>query len=116
MSISTSEKRRFPRLDSVHLVSYTQLDEGQNTLDMGICKSLKLSLGGITIETHRSFPVNALLELVIAMEERLVRLKGRVVHAREARKGKHEVGVCFTEVQEKDLIQINRFFEKIFSV
>lgn len=46
MTTLVSEKRRFPRLDSVHLVSYTQLDEDQNTLDMGICKSLDLSLGG----------------------------------------------------------------------
>jgi len=116
MSISTPEKRRFPRLDSVHLVSYTQLDDEKNTLDMGICKSLDLSLGGVTIQTHRSFPVNALLEMVIAIEERLVRLKGRVVHARKAGKGKHEIGVCFTEVEEQDRAGIQHFFEKISSV
>lgn len=115
MTIFTSEKRRFPRLDSVHLVSYTQLDEEQNTLDMGICKSLDLSLGGVTIQTHRAFPINALLEMVIAIEEKLVRLKGRVVHAREAGKGKHEIGVCFTEVDEEDRAGIQHFFEKISS-
>ncbi len=113
MTNSASEKRRFPRLDSVHLVSYTQLDEDQNTVDMGICKSLDLSLGGVTIQTHRPFPVNALLEMVIAIEEKLVKLKGRVIHIRKAGKGRHEMGVCFTEVDEKDRAGIQNFFQKI---
>jgi c-di-GMP-binding flagellar brake protein YcgR len=115
MMNSISEKRRFPRLDSVHLVSYTQLDEDHNPVDMGICKSLDLSLGGVTIETHRTFPVNTGLEMVIAIEERLVRLRGRVVHQREVGEGKHEIGVCFTEVDEEDRAAIQDFFQKISS-
>lgn len=70
----------------------------------------------MTIETHRPFPVNGLLEMVIAIEEKLVRLRGRVVHARPTGKGKHEIGVCFSEVQEEDRAGIQHFFEKISSV
>lgn len=72
-----SEKRRFARRGSVHLTSYTQLDDEQNPVDMGICKRLDLSLGGITIQTHRPFAVNKGIEMVIALEERLIRSRRR---------------------------------------
>lgn len=104
------EKRRFPRLESVNLVSYTQLDDEQNPMDMGICKSLDLSVGGVTIETHKPLMVNSSLEMVIALGERLIKSKGRVVHSRKMGRERYDVGVCFNEVDEGDKAVIESFF------
>lgn len=104
------EKRRFPRLESVNLVSYTQLDDEQNPMDMGICKSLDLSVEGVTIETHKPLMVNSSLEMVIALGERLIKSKGRVVHSRKMGRERYDVGVCFTEVDEGDKAVIESFF------
>lgn len=104
------EKRRFPRLDSVNLISYTQLDDEQNPVDMGICKSLDLSVGGVTIQTHRPFAVNSSLEMVIALGERLIKSRGKVVHSRKVGRDRYDVGVCFTEVEEGDKAALESFF------
>ncbi|MGQ9859805.1 MAG: PilZ domain-containing protein [Thermodesulfobacteriota bacterium] len=108
-----SEKRRFPRLGSVHLVSYTQLDKEKNPVETGMCKSLELSQGGVTIQTHIPFAVNTGLEMVIAIEERLIKSKGRVVHSRQVGRGRYDVGVCFAEVEEEDRLVMQDFFQKL---
>ncbi len=106
------EKRRFPRVDSSHLISYTHFDEAKNPVEMGMCKSLDLSQGGVTIQTHRSFPVNTQLEMEIALEERLVKVRGTIVHVREVGRQLYDVGVCFTEMDENDRVSIMEFFGK----
>jgi Tfp pilus assembly protein PilZ len=111
----TQDKRRFPRLDSVHLISYTHFDDAKNPIEMGMCKTLDLSHGGVTIQTHRLFAVGTKLEMVVALEERLVKPKGRVVHVREVGKDLYEVGVCFTDLDEADRASLTEFFEKVSS-
>ncbi|MGQ9656015.1 MAG: PilZ domain-containing protein [Thermodesulfobacteriota bacterium] len=106
------EKRRFPRLDSSHLISYTHFDQAKNPVEMGMCKTLDLSQGGVTIQTHRSFPVNSQLEMEIALEERLVKARGVIVHVREVGSQLYDVGVCFTEMNEEDRKSIMEFFGK----
>jgi c-di-GMP-binding flagellar brake protein YcgR len=107
------EKRRFPRLDSTHLISYTHFDDTNRPDEMGMGRTLDLSQGGVTIQAHRAFPVNTGLEMVIALEEKLIRAKGRVVHARAVGKELYDLGVCFTEIQESDRLLLMEFFQKI---
>jgi len=109
---AVEEKRRFPRVDSSHLISYTHFDQASNPVEMGMCKSLDLSQGGVTIQTHRAFPVNSQLEMEIALEERLVKARGTIVHVREVGRQLYDVGVCFTEMDEKDRQSIMEFFGK----
>jgi c-di-GMP-binding flagellar brake protein YcgR len=109
----TPEKRRFTRWDSVHLISYTHFDDGKNPVEMGMCKTLDLSEGGVTIQTHRSFPVDTGLEMVVAVEEHLIKPKGKVVHVRETGKDRYEVGVCFTEMDDADRSTIHDFLHRI---
>ncbi len=107
------ERRRFPRLDSSHLISYTHYDETDTPDAMGMGKTLDLSQGGVTIQTHASFPAGTGLELVIAIEERLIKAKGRVIHSRQVEEELFDVGVCFTEIDEADRESLNQFFKKI---
>jgi len=107
------EKRRFPRLDSTHLISYTHFDDKDTPDEMGMGKTLDLSQGGVTIQAHRSFPANTGLEMVIALEDKLIRVKGRVVHSRAVGKELYDLGVCFTEVQESDQGLLMEFFQKM---
>ena len=100
-------------MDSVHLISYTQFDDAKNPVEMGMCKTLDLSQGGVTIQTHRSFPVDTGLEMVIALEERLIKPKGKVVHVRKVGTDLYDVGVCFTEIGEADRVAMVEFFRKI---
>ena len=108
-----TEKRRYPRLDSAQLISYTRLDDADNPIEMGMCKTLDLSHGGVTIQSHRSFPVDTGLEMVIALEERLIKPKGKVVHVRELGKDLYDVGVCFTQIDDADRGVMDEFFRKI---
>jgi hypothetical protein len=113
MMSETCEKRRFPRLDAIHLISYTHFDDTENPDEVGICRSIDLSQGGVTIQTHRFFAVNSRLEMVIALEERLIRAKGKVVHIREVAKDLYDVGVCFIGIGDADQQALAAFFRKI---
>ena len=106
------EKRRFPRLDSSHLISFIHYDAGDAPSDTGMGKTLDISRGGVTIQAYRSFPVNTGLELTIAMGEKLVKVRGRVVHSREVDKELYDIGVCFTEIDESDREALAAFFQK----
>jgi c-di-GMP-binding flagellar brake protein YcgR len=109
---STQDKRQFPRLDSSHLISYTHFDKTDHPDGVGMAKTLDLSQGGVTIQINRFFPVDSGLEMVIALEERLISVRGKVVHVREIEKDLYEVGICFTLINDADRKSLVEFFKK----
>lgn len=111
-----ADKRRFPRLDSSHLISFTHFDESDTPDDVGMGKTLDLSEGGVMIQTHRPFPINTGLEMVIALEERMITVRGRVVHVRQVEEDLYDVGVCFTEIDDAEKKSLMQFFRKIAAV
>lgn len=112
----TKDKRRFPRLDSSHLISFTHFDETDTPDDQGMGKTLDLSEGGVMIQTHRAFPLNSGLEMVIALEEKILTVRGRVVHIREVGDELYDVGVSFTQIDEAEKKSLLQFFRKLSAV
>jgi hypothetical protein len=106
------EKRRFPRLSSLNLVSYTHLNDQNIPDDGGIGRTRDLSKGGVTIQTHKPFPVNSVLQLDIALEERLISVRGQVIHVQKLEGDLYDIGICFTQIGEKDFEDLQKFFEK----
>ena len=108
----TPDKRGFPRLDSSHLISYTHYDRTDNPNGVGMGKTLDLSQTGVTIQIDRFFPEDSGLEMVIALEDKLITVRGRVVHVREIGKELYDLGVCFTEINDADRQSLVEFFKK----
>jgi hypothetical protein len=78
------------------------LDADKRPDEVGIGKTLDMSEKGAKIQTHNHFPVGTNFEMVIAIEEELVEAKGRIVYRRKAGPDFYDMGISFTEIEEKE--------------
>ncbi|MBE0585021.1 MAG: PilZ domain-containing protein [Desulfofustis sp.] len=75
------EKRKFIRLDSLHLLDYTVLDKDRSKGRYSMGRTLDVSVNGIKMETTDSLNVEDTLEITIGIEEDLIDLEGRITYS-----------------------------------
>ena len=93
--MSYLEKRRFPRKDAYHLISFYLLDENENIVDAGVGETENISDGGLQIVTNKVIQSQHIL-LVIRDEKRnVVDLKGKVIYSRKNNNDKVYIGIEF---------------------
>lgn len=97
------ERRKHPRVETNNNVSYLRMDDNGNRKDEGVGRAVNISQGGILIETQHAFEWNNILLLGIAIENKLNRVRGRVVYCNSSDSGVFRTGVEFLEVNEKIL-------------
>lgn len=78
--MSEVDRREFRRLQSVHLVNYTLIDDEGNEIGRGISKSLDISSGGMRIEIGENIPLNTKVEIDVAIKDVINHFKGEIVH------------------------------------
>jgi hypothetical protein len=76
------EKRKFIRLDSLHLLDYTVLDKDRNKGRYSMGRTLDVSVNGIKMETTEPLSTDDTLEITIGIEEDLVDLEGRITYSK----------------------------------
>ena len=88
------EKRRFYR----HPISVPITLSAAKEKKEGRSESLDVSLGGLSFLWPRRLPKGVLVDVNIAVKDKLFGIKSRVAYAMEDRKsGKFRTGVCFTD-------------------
>ncbi len=107
------ERRRHIRIDSLNLLACEILDEQGNRVSGGMGRTLNISESGILLESHFCLDPDTLVELTIALEERLITLPGKVVHCGSDGEGMFRNGIEFMKVQGENL-EILREFIQIF--
>jgi hypothetical protein len=108
--MATQEKRKHARFSSLNL-SYVCLDENDQIVKQGMGRTLNVSESGILLET--SFPIDKThtVTLTLGLEEELVDIKGRPVHIRTNKDGKHEVGIEFFDSDKKARKTLKKFID-----
>ena len=96
------ERRVYPRLDSLNLVSYSLIDENVSGEGARMARTIDMSLSGLKIETSRPFAPGDILRIELAMGDSIVVAKVRVVHATQLGRCSFDVGLCFTEISDSD--------------
>ena len=106
--MAIQEKRKHARFESLNL-SYVCLDENNEIIKQGMGRTLNLSESGILLETH--FPIHKthVVTLTLGLGEDLIDIKGRPVHTRTNTGGKYEVGIEFTEPDQKACQALKKF-------
>jgi hypothetical protein len=102
------EHRKSQRFDSLNL-SYICLDEDQQAVKQGMGRTLNLSETGILLETYFPIAAEHTVILSIGLKNRVVDLKGRLVHLRSIGKKVYEVGIEFIEPDQKTLKTVKQF-------
>jgi hypothetical protein len=110
-AMTSENKRKHPRILSLNL-SYICLDENNNIVKQGMGRTLNISESGILLETH--FPIESvyLVLLTIALEEDLLEIKGKPIHARSKETGEFQVGIEFLEPEQDSIRLLQNFINK----
>ena len=97
------ERRRHPRVETNNRVSYVCLDDNGNPTREGLGRAVNISQGGILIETQHVFEWQNILLLGIDIENKMNRIRGRVVYCNATESGVFRTGIEFLEVNERIL-------------
>ena len=97
---SGEERRRHPRIKSLNLISYVNMEgEVQLTPEL-MARALNISLSGVKMEVYEEINVGSEMEMEIAIDESIFTVRGKVVYARQVEGGITVLGVEFSELQE----------------
>lgn len=105
------EKRRFPRLESKHLISFDYFDEEQIEDIEGMGLSQNLSIGGILIEIDKIVRPGAILAIEIALKNHIIRATGKIVHFKKIDDNKNDVGINFLQIAPDDMDLLTEYFK-----
>ena len=97
---SEMDRHKFPRLKTSNLVSYEVCnDVDLETEGLGITQNI--SLGGLMFEVNRAFPIGTVISVDIALFDKIINARGRVVHVQEIGSGKYDLGMKFIDITQK---------------
>jgi len=97
---------------SVNLVNYKHFDEAGEIDETAMGRTRNISKGGILLEVFNHYPLFSILEMQIALGEKVVNPRGRVVRLQELEGGQVEMGIKFIEVSPGDTETIDAFCEE----
>jgi hypothetical protein len=110
-----SEHRKHPRYDALNLLNYVCLGAEGGIEQQGMGRTLNVSESGIQLEVHASLAVKTVVSLSIGLKENMIQIKGRVVHAKATRDGRHQAGIEFFDIDATELNVLKAYikaFEK----
>lgn len=108
MSEEIPPRRRYPRIASHHSVLVRKA--AGEALE-AFAHTTTMAIGGCSFISQETFGEGAALELLIAIDHRVISAKARVVYERPADDGRNEIGVEFAPLAEEDAGAIHRIFE-----
>ncbi|MDY6832746.1 MAG: PilZ domain-containing protein [Thermodesulfobacteriota bacterium] len=111
----TSQKRRYDRIDSLRLLSYSCVDHENKVVSRGMGRTLNVSEGGILIETHVPLEKACTVLLAIGFEDDVTEVRGRIVHGKRGENGRERTGIEFIDPDEKARRIIRRYVKAFFN-
>ncbi len=108
------EKRKFLRMDSLHLLDYRIIDSDGNERDYSMGRTLDVSINGIKMETIHAIPQDGQLIITLGIEDTLVDVSGDLVHSQES-DARFISGIEFKKVSSDDRAILRRYVEEFQS-
>ena len=106
----TEGTRRFPRIASHHSVLVKSV--GDDAVEQFV-RTRTIAVGGCSFITDQTFGVGALIDLLIAIEHRVITATARVVYERPIEGMRKEIGVQFLKITDEDAEAITKLFESV---
>lgn len=103
-------RRRFPRIAAQHSVLLKKIGEGEELEEFARTKTL--AAGGCSVASRERVGVGSNLELLIAADGDVLKVKGRVVYENELADGSSDIGVAFADLTPQDAERITQLLEK----
>lgn len=107
------DRRRFPRFNCSHLASYIRFDGEGRQCEEEKVRTVDLSPDGLMIQTYSPISANEVLDVTVAIEERLFNARGKVIRCEPSPDGRFNVGIAFLEVDEENFHILYHYFQGI---
>ena len=109
--MTTENKRRHSRIDSLNLLSYSCTDDTGQVVIQGMGRTLNVSQGGLLLETHVQIDDSYTISLTIGLQEELVDIKGQIVRSDPGKDDNYESGIKFHEMDEAALQLLKKYIK-----
>ena len=90
-----TERRKYPRVETNNLISYSCVDENGNELAHCMARVLDINPLGAKIETYQEILSENIHLTAVDVDDNLIGITGKIVYARRADDGKYEFGISF---------------------
>ena len=110
-----SEQRKFERADALNFLAYSCVNEkdGTNT-QQGIGRTLNISEGGVLLETDTPLDSMHTIFLTIALKEKVIDVKGRILWCKESTGGIFMSGIEFYGMEQDACPILNQYLELFY--
>ncbi|MEJ2170999.1 MAG: PilZ domain-containing protein [Desulfobacterales bacterium] len=96
------DRRKYPRVNSDNLITYSCVDESNTELNQCMARALNVSPLGAKIETYQEILSENIHLTTVDDAGNLLEIMGRVVYAHKAESGRYEFGIVFTGTEAEN--------------
>lgn len=107
--MTSSDKRRHPRVETFNPISYVCLDDDGTPVDEGMGATRNISQSGALLETSRPIKAKYIMLITIDLDNNIMETKAEVVHTRQDDSGQYLTGIQFTGSAEDIKKMIKNF-------
>ena len=113
--MTCTEHRKFERADALNFLAYSCVDEkdGINT-QQGIGRTLNISEGGVLLETDRPLDSTQTIFLTIALKDKVIDVKGKILWCKESEVGIFMSGIEFYGMEQDACPVLNQYLESFY--
>ena len=98
MAQELKERRDYPRIKKLNLVQISRFDEEGFRADLSTGRTLDISHGGLRLELYHPLPLRSVVSLSLALEERLIDVRGTIAHLEVIDHERCAIGIAFTDL------------------
>jgi hypothetical protein len=93
--MNETERRKYPRVDTNNLISYSCVDENGNELAHCLARILDINSLGAKIETNQEILSETIHLTAVDVDDNLIGIIGKIVYTHRADDAKYEFGISF---------------------
>ncbi len=109
--MTTAEKRKFIRLDSLHLLDYLIIDSDGNEGEYSMARTLDVSINGIKMETINEIPTEINLVITLGIEDDLVDIAGWPTYTQPLHE-RYITGIEFVKVSPRSRAILRKYVDE----
>jgi hypothetical protein len=110
-----AEKRKSPRIDSLHILHFQVLGPGAPYATRGMGRTLNVSQFGVLLEIHEPLQADQELLVTLGIGEDLVDLRGRVAHVEQGTADAFQAGIEFLEMDDRGRAILTRYYDAFWA-
>ena len=107
------ERRRAERRTTLNLLEYDILSPDGRVEGMGMARTVNISGTGLLLETGQFFEAGQQLRITLGLNNRLVKLIGKVVHSQPVDDELCNTGVVFIKFSDADRQAYQAYYKEI---